>query len=389
MKARKRNGRKRSVAKQSNTETLNRHDIAGQQSANNLVPGESNSGKQVRATLQDADRYVDFAIFHGVTGHLFAGKIPLGVANLVEMEVESDYEGELHVEFIGEKTRNILFVQLVRVTENQWHNVAESWEIHIERQNGCLELHLRSTEAFNVDIEDIEESVSVNDEYGDFDGVVDLALYHHVDDMLSDEKRLKLLPLRKMWSKKFLPHLSKIRDIEEAAISTIRYDYDSSIHTPNDAGRHFDSSRPKTRTCAAAFQMFGYCHLIAIVMLCLARIALPNKEWLLVSSRLHSFVISMDGDILDIISIEWSPIEAVDFVRDCCNQGFNLFDDPWKALRYYQENPMEAPVSMDVTKDIEQRRRNAQGFEARFAQAKREHEANSELAARHSLWTDV
>ncbi|MCZ6868104.1 MAG: hypothetical protein O7G84_01210 [Gammaproteobacteria bacterium] len=137
-----------------------------------------------------------------------------------------------------------------------------------------------------------------------------------------------IYPINKMWRRKFWPHIPDVQNTLRRAIRTIRYDYDPAIHIPREAGYTIDYPWPRTRECAGAFQMIGYCHVIVAPMLDLAQRALPKNEWHIVNAKKHSIVMSDDGIILDIIGVRSDPADTVKLVqRDCLDAPHDIWPD--------------------------------------------------------------
>ncbi len=95
--------------------------------------------------------------------------------------------------------------------------------------------------------------------------------------------KLSVYDIRRNWSKRFKPLIPAVEPTLQRAIRCYRSDFDPNKHIPREAGWCLDAPRPRTRTCARAFHMYGCCHIIAVVMLDFAQRALPNHEWWLVN----------------------------------------------------------------------------------------------------------
>ncbi len=105
---------------------------------------------------------------------------------------------------------------------------------------------------------------------------------------------MEVYPIRDNW-RKFRPHLSNpgVRLIENAAMRSIHHEYDAGRHIPREAGSSLDVAWPRSRTGATAYQCFGYCHVIAPVMLALAKLAEPKLDWYIIGAREHTAVVSL------------------------------------------------------------------------------------------------
>lgn len=120
-------------------------------------------------------------------------------------------------------------------------------------------------------------------------------------------------PLPERW-RKFRPHLESpiVREIENLAMGTLHPEYVAGRHIPRESGNCLDLPWPRSRTGYRAYQCFGHCHSIAPVMLTLARLADPSKEWSLVASHRHTTVVSLiDGEIRSVLDINSAGKEAI------------------------------------------------------------------------------
>lgn len=177
-----------------------------------------------------------------------------------------------------------------------------------------------------------------------------------------EHQALKIVPLKRDWSRKFKPHLPAVKSFEQKIIRTIRYDYSAKKHIPREAGLPMPLRAPRTRTCARAYQMFGYCHLIAPVMMKLAELAMPRKEWFVLAGRAHSTVISNEGDVVDINQMGRADSSVLRFIEENCFVEPRVYTNLELCLLEYTVAPLETSVSMNPRKDMTARKANQQQF---------------------------
>ncbi len=132
---------------------------------------------------------------------------------------------------------------------------------------------------------------------------------------LAKQSAKRMYPIAENWDELFRPHIPAVHDTMRRAIGVVRYDFDPTIHIPREAGRFFPAQWPRTRDCCRAFQMSFYCHMIAAVVLDLARHAEPAQRWHVAHAQHHTVVESADGAIIDINNSHGPPDETLKRVR--------------------------------------------------------------------------
>ncbi len=164
-------------------------------------------------------------------------------------------------------------------------------------------------------------------------------------------EQVNIYPIRERWRRVLWPHVPAVEDTLCRAIATIRSDYDPAIHIPREAGFDLDEPWPRTRECAAAFRMYGNCHVQAAIMLALAKRTFPDASWSLANGRRHSLVISSEGMVLDLTAAWLHPGRApMRFVYERCldDPGVQYWDDVDEYIdeRLVGNCPFGAPREM-------------------------------------------
>lgn len=73
-----------------------------------------------------------------------------------------------------------------------------------------------------------------------------------------------------------------------------------------------DAPWPRSRTCAATFHLYEYCHVVAAYMLDIARHALPTIDWYIFNAERHSVVALGEPDIILDLNLPHDPREVLE-----------------------------------------------------------------------------
>lgn len=154
-------------------------------------------------------------------------------------------------------------------------------------------------------------------------------------------------PLRARWTRLFKPRLPEVQETLRQAMRAIRTDFDPTIHIPREAGRTIDCPWPRTRTCVRAYHCYGYCHVIAAVVLDLARRVMPDHDWWLCHGEGHSIVIDTQCVIIDINGSHDEPYQVIEHVqKECFPSGVMFHDLDEYIFKHLHRFPFGEPRPM-------------------------------------------
>jgi hypothetical protein len=152
-------------------------------------------------------------------------------------------------------------------------------------------------------------------------------------------------PTRKLWGKVFKPHLNEVQPLVTRVVRLTRPDFDPNKHTPRESGYQLDIVRPTSRTCARAYQMFGFCHLVAAYMLDLANKSSAGMDWVIYNAEGHSVVVSKKLHLVIDLNQEWSGPN----IRSGQPQKVTLDK---AELRYFNDHVLNAKNGFNVFTNV-------------------------------------
>tara|TARA_R110002096_G_scaffold293955_2_gene488358 strand:- start:2033 stop:2332 length:300 start_codon:yes stop_codon:yes gene_type:complete len=96
--------------------------------------------------------------------------------------------------------------------------------------------------------------------------------------------------------------------------------------------------------------MYGYCHVIAVVMLDFVQRIMPQRSWRLYNGEEHTVVIDSEGIIVDINASHSPPDTVIDQAwTQCLKQPHAIYEDVDLYIASdLQKFPFGAPRRMNV-----------------------------------------